>query len=456
MATINKYTTETTNITDSPLTIYRKYKYTTETTNITEKTLYGKRYNKYISETTDIFATNKAIKPETHLEVVDITEDIYFYKYKRIKTTENLQIDDKIKPHIQHYILYYTVTKPYLTNIDYNPTVTFFDIPFQSLIPNKTPVKHPTINGLKPIIIENNSLTEATPITSDIYLYEKNMIKTDKGNFEFRLGIITTEKKLQITISSTYNKDLTIDSITSDYNLGIYTEFPNGKTISTKSGLTFNFTIKIDEGKKFVENKVYFHLSNGLIINWKLCFVRALTNLYFLPPDKNTYKENYIFSSKTFVSLEGKKDVIAFMDTPKYSFSATYSYRPFNELEAIRNVALMNEYKNAYFPIWSELSKVTQNQTSPSFLIYVERINSFLQPNTKAAIVNLKAPMNFNIINIEKTDQNKGIIVSSNPITYTTDYALIPVVEVVLTQDTSTQYYNIKDQKLSISVRTLK
>lgn len=383
--------------------------------------------NKYISEVTDIFATNKAIK----------------------------SISENVNPHIQHRVLYTALTETCLTNIDYNPTATFFDIPFQSLIPNEIPVKHPTISGVNPTIIENNSLTSSTPIKPDIYLYEKNVLKTDRGNFEFRLGIITTEKNLEVTLSSTYKEDLTIDSVTSDYNLGIYTKFPNGMTIPKQSGLTFNFKIKIDKGKKLVENKVYFHLSNGLIIEWKFCFIRELTNLYFLPPDKNTYKENYIFSSKTFVSLEGRKDVIPFMDTHKYSFSATYSYRPYNELEAMRNVALMNEYKNAYFPIWSELSHVIKNQPSPSPIIYVERISSFLQPNTKAALINLKAPMNFNIINIESVSQNDSVVASTNLVTYTTNYALIPVVEVVLTQDTSTQYYNVKDQKLSISVRTI-
>jgi len=475
MATINKYVTETINELDRHRSIKIKYKYTSDTINETDKSLYGKRQNKYIVDTInetdkslygkrqnkyivdtiDIFASNSVIKSKAHLEIVNLSETTYFYRHKYKKINETLQNQEYIKSHIQHYLIYDRLTHKQITKISYIPIATLFDVLTPDVTPNVISVRHPEITGLKPIILDNLYTTHTTPTNTDIYLYEKNTLKTDKGSFEFRLGVITTEKRLEVTLASTYKEDLTIENVTSDDDLGIYAEFPNGTTIPENSGLPFIFKIKIDEGKEYVENKVYFHLNNGLIIEWKFCFIRALTNLYFLVPDKNTYKENYIFYSKTFVSLGGRKDVVAFMDTPKQSFSATYSYRPYNELEAMRNIALMNEYQNAYFPIWSELSNITKTQTKATYLIYVDKISSFIKPNSKIALINLKYPMKFNILNVKNISYKDNTVVSSNSVTYTTDYVVLPIVEVILTQNPSTQYYNIKDQKLSISVRTL-
>jgi len=370
--------------------------------------------------------------------------------------TETIQEQETTNGHINYLVIYNQMSQSFVADTSYTATASLLNSIYQNIEARVITERHPEVSAIKPILLDNNYKTDLSANRANTYLQQINTLKTNFGNFEFNLGVITSDKVLEVVITSSYNEDLKIENVTSDDNIGIYTNFLNGLTIPAKSSLTFVFNIRIDKGKDYINNKVYFHLSNGLIIDWKFCFIRALTNLYFLPPDKNTYKESYYFVSKTFVSLEGKKDVIPFMDTPKKSFSATYSYRPYNQLEAMRNIALMNEYKEAYFPIWSELTKVTKVQTTPSYIIYVERISDFIKVNSKVALINLASPMEFSILSINSIAQDKNAIIVSNSVKYDLNYIVVPIVEVVLNQNPSTQYYNVKEQKLSISVRTLK
>lgn len=370
--------------------------------------------------------------------------------------SDSLNLQESIRGRVHNYLFIGKNTELHESCTKTDSCLNFVDTTIvQDIVNNITPAYKPTVNGTKLAIIDDLYTTNSTPTKSNIDLERKNILRTNYGDFEFRLGVITSQKRLEVTLVSTYTTDLTIDNVTSDSNLGIYTEFPNGTTIHTNSGLQFLFKIVVDKGDKYIENMLYFHLSNGVIIPWKFCFIRALKNLYFLSPDKHSYKERYYFSSKNFLSLGGREDVIPFMDTPKQGFSATYSYRKYNEMEAMRNVALMNEYKSAYFPIWSEIASVTQAQTSASYLVYVSKISSFAKTGVKLALINKLDFTIFKIVVVSSVSTTDNIITLTDAVTYTQDYLVVPIVPVVLESNPSTQYYNVKDQKLSISVRTL-
>ena len=370
--------------------------------------------------------------------------------------TENTNINDKSK-HKKIIILDFLSFLDYRLISDFaKPDYTFFDtLETPNFSPNNFELAKPTVTAIIPDMFSNN--TETTiPNDFELFLEKENTLTASIKKFELRLGTITSEKRIEVTISSTYNSDIDINNITYDYNIGVEVDTSNGTTIPSNSGLTFIFKIRIDKGEKFVENNVYFHLSNGLIIPFKLCFIRALKNTYFLPPDKNTYSENYSYFSKNFVSLAGREDVIPFISTPKKSFSATYSYRDYNKADAMYNIALSNEISNTYFPIWSEMMYVTNTATNPTYLVYVNEIRKYVEQGSQVLLINQDDYLDFLIVTVGGIDNTNNMITLIEPVTYTDRYFLVPLAEVIPNSNPSKQYYNIKDNKLTINVRTLR
>ena len=370
--------------------------------------------------------------------------------------TENTNINDKAK-HKKIIILDFLSFLDYRLISDFaNPDYTFFDtLETPDFSPNNFELAKPTVTAIIPDMF-SNEIEETIPNDFELFLEKENTLTASIKKFELRLGTITSEKRIEVTISSTYNSDIDINNITYDYNIGVEVDTSNGTTIPSNSGLTFIFKIRIDKGEKFVENNVYFHLSNGLIIPFKLCFIRALKNTYFLPPDKNTYSENYSYFSKNFVSLAGREDVIPFISTPKKSFSATYSYRDYNKADAMYNIALSNEISNAYFPIWSEIMYVVNTETNPTYLVYVNEIKKFVEQGSQVLLINQDDYLDFVIVTVGDTNFDKNMLTLIEPVTYTDRYFLIPLAEVIPNSNPSKQYYNIKDNKLTINVRTLR
>jgi len=370
--------------------------------------------------------------------------------------TENTNINDKIKQK-EIIILDFVAFLDYKLISDFSkPDYIFFDtLETPNFSPNDFELPKPTVTAIIPDMISSNTET-TVPDDFELFLEKKNTLTTNLNKFELRLGTITSEKRIEVTLSSTYNFDININNITYDYNIGVEVDINNGTTLPTNSALTFIFKLRTDKGKKIVEDNVYFHLSNGLIVPFKLCFIRALKNTYFLPPDKHTYSENYYYFSKNFVSLAGREDVVPFLDNPKKSFSATYSYRDPNKADAMYNIALSNEVSMAYFPIWSEVMYVTNTAVNPAYLIYVNEIRKYVEQNAPILLINQDNYFDFLVITVGGVDNKNNMITLIEPVTYTDRYFVVPLAQVVPNSNPSKQYYNIKDNKLTINVRTLK
>jgi len=179
-------------------------------------------------------------------------------------------------------------------------------------------------------------------------------------------------------------------------------------------------------------------------------------NAYFIKPDKKTYKENYYFSSKSFVSLMGAEDIIPLMNTPKLSFSANFSYRNPDEMDILQNLILKNEQKPIYFPIWSELTQISNLDNNNSNIINVKQISSYFKVNTKILLQHKNCDRSSIVLTITDIDTDKKQITVDTAVHYTLDTYIVPLTEVTLSQNSSSNYFNKKDKTISLSVRTLK
>jgi len=269
MAAVNKYITETTNISDNPININKKYN--------------------YIAETTDIFVTNNALIPKNVEENTNINEGIIVHKQVRPPLKTQMLLSDNIRAHIQHFILTKNQTKTYkILNSTY-PEANFIENTLTSFLPNPViKLPKPTITGVTPDIKTNYNTKISPIIFNPVLNNENNTIYSNIPTFEFRLGTLLKSYKVKITLTSTYDIPLTISKIKEDYGLGVFVDLPYGKTIKPKSSLSFYFTVDFVLGRQFGENYLYMFFDNGIMMKWKFCYYRPSSIVYYskvIPPE---------------------------------------------------------------------------------------------------------------------------------------------------------------------------